>query len=53
MIFRLFSVYDVKAKTFSQPFMVLTHGQAERMFIDEVNREDSMIHKHPEDYSLF
>lgn len=50
---QVFSVFDSKAETFNTPFFMAAKGQALRGFQDEVNRKDSEIGKHPEDYTLF
>ena len=49
----IFSVFDSKAETFNTPFFMAAKGQALRGFQDEVNRPESEIGKHPEDYTLF
>lgn len=49
----IFSVFDSKAEIFNTPFFMAAKGQALRGFTDEVNRPDSEIGKHPEDYTLF
>jgi hypothetical protein len=53
MRFRLFSVFDVKAKAYLSPFACGEQGQAERLFADAINDREHMFGKHPEDYSLF
>lgn len=50
---QVFSVFDAKAETFNTPFTMAAKGQALRGFQDEVNRPESEISKHPEDYTLF
>lgn len=50
---QIFSVFDSKAETFNTPFFMAAKGQALRGFADEVNRRDSEVAKHPEDYTLF
>lgn len=47
------SVYDAKAEVYGQPMFLRTNGEAIRSFVQEVNREESMLHAHPEDYTLF
>jgi len=49
---KIFSVYDSKINAFTKPFFCRTKGEAMRGFIDEVNRTDSMLNKHPGDYTL-
>lgn len=46
-------VRDVKADGFATPFFLPTLGLAERSFSDEVNRADSTMNLHPDDYSLY
>jgi len=48
-----FSVYDEKSGAFGHPFFVSAVGVATRMFGDFVNRKESPIGQHPEDYRLF
>lgn len=50
---KLFSTYDEKLQQFMQPFPAQTLGVAERSMQDEVNRKDSQLAAHPEDYSLY
>lgn len=47
------AVRDVKADGFAAPFFVPTLGMAERSFSDEVNRAESPMFAHAEDYSLY
>lgn len=49
----MFSIFDVVAKIYSQPFFMPTTGQALRAFGDEVNNPQSTINKHPADFRLF
>lgn len=53
MKLEVFSVRDMKAEAFLQPFFVQTVGAALRAFGDAVDKEDSPFHKHPEDYVLY
>ena len=53
MILKVFSIRDIKADAYDKPFFLATVGQAVRAFSDEVERSDSMLNKHPEDYILF
>ena len=53
MKLQMFSVFDIKAQSFSKP-MFLTHkGEAIRAFQDVVKDGKSMIALHPEDYKLY
>lgn len=49
----MFSVYDVKAQAYLQPFFASQKGEAIRSFTDAVNKSDHQFHRHAEDYSLF
>lgn len=49
----IYSVYDSKAKTFSQPFFSNAAGSALRSFQDIANDKNHPIGAHPEDYTLF
>lgn len=53
MVLKVFAVYDSKASAYLPPFMMHTQGQAIRAFSDTVNAKDSILSKHPEDYTLF
>lgn len=46
-------VYDRAAQVFGRPFFVVARAQALRSFRDEVNRPDSEMGRHPEDFDLF
>lgn len=52
MLFKIFSIYDQKAKAYLPPFIMPEQGQAERVFGDCVNSQDHQFAKHPEDYTL-
>lgn len=53
MVSKVYTVYDSKVEAYLPPFMAQTKGHAVRMFSDEVNNEQSALHRHPEDYTLF
>ncbi len=53
MKFRLFTIFDTKAKAYLPPFCLGEVGQAIRHFGDSVNNKESAFNKHPEDYTLF
>lgn len=55
MKFKIYAVRDQKTDMYSQPFFLMSDGQAMRAFGDDVNRqaEDNPLFKHPEDYELF
>jgi len=50
---KVFAIFDVKAKSYGQPFFVPHNGIALRMFSDLVVDDKSSISKHPEDYKLY
>lgn len=50
---KVLSVRDRAVDAFGTPIFVQAVGQAVRSFSDEVNREGSPFHAHPEDYDLF
>ena len=47
------SIYDRATEAYMRPWFAQSPGQAVRMFEDEVNRPDSQIAPHAEDYALF
>jgi len=51
----MFSLYDSKSESFSQPFFCRTRGAAVRAITDEVNdeRATSDVHRHPVDFELY
>lgn len=49
----IYTIKDEAIESFGQPFFARADGEARRLFVDEVNNPESMIHKHPEDYSLW
>lgn len=53
MILQVFSVFDSKAKVYSQPFYSINAGVAVRSFTDLVNDPGSSVHRYPEDFTLF
>ena len=53
MKLKIFSIYDSKAEMYHQPFYMQTQSMAVRQFLDMANDSETMIGKHPEDYTLF
>lgn len=53
MILIACSIRDSAVNSFMRPFFVPAVGSAVRSFQDEVNRKDSEMRKHPDDYELF
>lgn len=52
-MFRLFAIYDTKAKTYTQILTERTSAVAERNFTNAVRNKDMDYNKHAEDFSLF
>jgi len=52
MLHKVFSIYDVKAGAFLQPFFSVSNGAAIRAFSDAVNDSKTQFAAHPEDYTL-
>lgn len=50
---QVFAVYDAKAENFGMPIYMHNKGEALRAFTDQANDGQSMISKHPEDFTLF
>jgi len=50
---RIYTVYDKKAKTFSEPFSRQNDGQAMRSFQVEINDTRSLYNRYPEDFALY
>jgi len=46
-------IRDAKAETYDQWMVYRTPNEAIRMFSDAVNQEGSLLHSHPEDFSLY
>lgn len=53
MEMKVFSIYDVKAGAYINPFFLPTEGMAVRTFMDCCNDVNHNFGQHPEDYSLF
>lgn len=47
------SVYDGAAEAYMRPWVAQTPGQATRTFADEIRNPESVMNKHPEDFSLW
>lgn len=50
---KLFSVYDVKAQFYGNPFLFTHKGEAIRAFMTAANDPQTNINRYPEDYQLF
>lgn len=53
MKLKIYSVQDGKAKAFGQVIIQRTHGEAERWFTHEVNKQQSFMGQYPEDFDLY
>lgn len=53
MKFKVFSIYDAKAKAFQTPFYMVELGQALRAFEDLCKDTDTLVYRHPEDFQLY
>lgn len=53
MRLNVYSVFDVKAAVYANPFYMPNDAVAVRGFTGAVNSPDTMLYKHPEDYMLF
>ncbi|AXL15250.1 nonstructural protein [Microviridae sp.] len=53
MIFKIFTVRDVKSEAYLQPFFLQTTGLATREFEDLINNKNHHFNRHPADYHLF
>ena len=53
MLNKIFSVFDVKAEIYMNPFTAGSSGLAIRTFTDIANDTSHPIGQHPEDYTLF
>lgn len=49
----LFSIYDSKAQSFAAPFPAANKGAAIRTVVDAIKDGDSLLARHPADFSLF
>lgn len=52
MILEVFTVFDQKSLTYSNPAFYINDKVALREFMDLANSDESLIGKHPEDYVL-
>jgi len=53
MLLNVYSIFDIKAKVYGNPFYMSHNGEAQRAFGDLVKDQQSTVSKHPEDYQLF
>lgn len=52
-LLEIFSVFDVKAECYMQPFFCRNSGMALRLFTAAVNEEGTQFNLHAEDFSLW
>lgn len=50
---KVYSVFDIKAGTYSAPHPCVSRGVAMRSFETEVNNPASMLNKYPKDFVLY
>lgn len=50
---KLYVIYDSKSETYTNPTVNPSRGQALRSFSDAINRGDSVLADHPQDFTLF
>ncbi len=48
-----FTIYDEKAECYGHPFFVSAMGIATRMLSELVKNDNSMVGRHPEDFTLY
>lgn len=53
MEIQMFSIYDEKTEAYSPPFNQTHIGQAIRAFNDTATDQQTVINRHPQDYSLY
>lgn len=53
MLLNAYTIYDTKALSYNAPFFFSTDGQAVRALQDLASDVNTMIGKHPRDFTLF
>ncbi len=53
MDLHIFSIFDLKAEAYIQPFFATNEGMAKRMFHKACNDPETDFYKYPQDYTLF
>lgn len=53
MLLRAYSIFDCKALQYHQPWYAVSDGVACRMLQDLVNDPQTMLGRHPKDYTLY
>lgn len=49
---KVYSLFDVKAAVYGTPFFMQNDSMATRSFADLVNDKQTMVNRHPEDFTL-
>lgn len=49
----IYTIHDLVAKTYTQPFHAHNDGEARRMFLNWMQNPELPMHAHPADYSLY
>lgn len=50
---KIMAIKDKAVESYGMPLVTRTVTEAIRIFKNEVNREDSMMNKYPQDYDLY
>lgn len=53
MIYKLYSIFDLKSQTFSQPVSYVNDEVAKRVIRDMLAQNNSLYARHPEDFVLY
>lgn len=53
MVTKMFTVFDSKSKAFGVPFFMPTVGMALRAFKDLASDPQTLLYRHPDDFSLY
>lgn len=53
MKMNIYGIFDRAIAAYGRPFFMQTDGQAIRAFHDDAVSAESVVSKHPEDYSLY
>lgn len=53
MLLNAYTLYDIKALTYSPPFYSGAHGQAVRMVMEIACDQSTTVGRHPQDFTLF
>ena len=53
MILKVYSVFDAKTGAYMQPFFARADGEAIRMIQNSVSDPNSLLYRHPADFTLW